>query len=250
MILVRILVNAVVMAVELALIAAVAWIGWRFPVAFAIATGLSGLALGLGLERARLANEMSFYLDDARPPRPIFIGGVAVLEAAAKGLIGGLAALLTFSGTDADRLGWVAVVFGICLFGGTSLLRRLRLSLGARPLRWGYFRLAAPLGLLFSAGIAGLALLKLIPSTSLGELTRRLVLDTPARPTIAQASELLFLFKQYFDAVIVSLLATVLSRDAASVAGVLLSVNMLTGFVVAIYAVLIAEAIRRMEQGR
>lgn len=250
MILVRILVNAVVMAFELAMIAAVAWIGWRFPVTFAVATGLSGLALGLVLERARLANEMSFYLEDARRPRPAFIGGVAALEAAAKGLVGGLAALLAFSGTDADRLGWVAVVFGICLFGGTSLLRRLRLSLGARPLRWGYFRLAAPLGLLFSAGIAGLALLKLIPSISLGDLTRRLVLDTPARPTIQQASELLFLFKQYFDEVIISLLASVMSRDAATLIGIVVSVNMLTGFVVAIHAVLIAEAVRWLEEGR
>lgn len=250
MILVRILVNAIVMAIELMLIAAVAWVGWRFPVAFALLTGALCLALGLSLERARLANELAFYVEAERAPRAIWISGVALLEAIVKALVGGLAALLTFSGTDPQRLSWVAVAFAACLFAGTNVLRHLRLRFGAKPLRWGFFRLAAPLGLLFSAGIAGLALLKLIPAASLGDLTRRLVLDTPPRPTIPQASELLFLFKQYFDEVIVSLLSSVLSRDAATALGIVLSVNMLTGFVVAVYAVLIAEAVRWIEQSR
>ena len=250
MILVRILVNAVIIALELAMIAAVAWAGWRFPVPFALATGALAFAIGLSLERARLANELNFYVGgDHSRPRPFFIGTVALVEAATKGLLGGIAALLTFSGTDTSRLQWVAIVFGICLFAGTGLLRRLRLSLGARSARWGFFRLAGPLGLLFSAGVGCLVVMKLIPSTSLGDLARKLVLDTPARPTIPQASELLFLFKQYFDEVVVSLLSIFVTREAAQVLGILFSVNMLTGFVVAVYAVLIAEAVKRMEQG-
>lgn len=245
----RFISNLMALVVELALIAGVAWVGWRYPLPFAIATGLIGLALGLAMEQARLANELAFYLEGERRPRPVFIGTVAVVESAVKGLVGALAALLTFSGTDQSRLFWVAVVFAVALFGGTSLLRRLRLTLGARPARWGYFRLAAPMGLLFSAGMAVLVVFKLIPAASLGDLTRRMVFDTPQRPSIPQASELLFLFKQYFDEVIVSLLSVVLGREWAQAAGVLLSVNMLTGFVVAIYAVMIADLVRRVEEG-
>jgi hypothetical protein len=250
MILVRILVNAVIMLLELAAICAIAWCGWRYPVPFALVTAALGFGLGVSLERARLANEIGFYLEEGHPRRPLLIGSVALAEAATKGLIGGVAALLTFSGTDSARLVWVAIVFAACLFAGTSLLRGLRLGLGARPLRWGYFRLSAPLGMLFSAGIAALVIAHLLPSTSLGDLSKRLLLDTPARPSIPQASELLFLFKQYFDEVIVSLLASVVGRDWAALLGVLLSVNMLTGFVVALYAMLIAEAVRQMERVR
>lgn len=249
MILVRILVNAVVLALELAMIAAVAWIGWKFPVWFAVATGLAALVLGISLEQARLANELNFYMLATTSRRPILVGTVAIMEAATKGLLAGVAALLTFSGTDAARLQLVAIVFALSLFAGTAILRSLRLRFGARPARWGYFRLAGPLGLLFSTAMWALVVAKLLPSPSLGDLTRKLVLDTPARPTIPQASELLFVFKQYFDEVVVSLLSIAVQREWAQVLGILVSVNMLTGFVVALYAVLIAEVVKRLEQG-
>lgn len=249
MILVRFLLNLFVLIVEVGLIATVAWVGWHFPVWFALATGLIAFSLGLGLERARLSNEIGFYLGGLARPLSFLAGSVALGEAAVKGLLAGVAALLTFSGTDPSRLWWIAAVFACCLFAGTSLLRWLRLRFAMRADRWGYFRLAPPLGLVFSAGIMGLVLLRLVPSANLPDLTRKLFLDTPNRPSLAQASELLFLFKQYFDEVIVSLLSTVVGRDWASAIGVLLSVNMLTGFVITIYAVLIAELIRWLERG-
>ena len=247
MIILRILRNLVVMATELALIAAVAWAGWQYPVWFALATGLIGFVLGLSLERARLANELSFYLGRLARPLSLFTGTVALGEAAVKGLLAGVAALLTFSGTDAHRLSLVAVVFAICLFAGTSLLRRLRISLGIRPDRWGYFRLAPVLGLLFSASIGLAVALRFIPVVRTVDLGRELIINTPQRPTLAQASELLFLFKQYFDDIIAALLSLVLGGQGAAVVGVLLSVNMLTGFVVAIYAVLIAQLVEALE---
>lgn len=249
MILVRFLTNLAVLVVEVGLVAAVAWCGWQFPVWFALATGLAGFILGLGLERARLANELTFYLGGLVRPLSWLTGSVALGEAAVKGLLAGVAALITFSGTDPGRLWWIAVVFGGCLFTGSSLLRWLRLRFGVRGDRWGYFRLAPPLGLMFSAGVAGLVMLRMIPSANLSDLTRKLFLDTPNRPSLAQASELLFLFKQYFDQVIVSLLSAVMPPDWASAIGVVLSVNMLTGFVVAIYAVMIAEIVRWLERG-
>lgn len=247
MIIVRFFKNLMIMAIELALIAGVAWGAWQYPLMFAVATGMIGFVLGLGLERARLANEIGFYLGGLARPLSVFTSTVALGEAAVKGVLAGVAALLTFSGTDAHRLGLIAALFGVCLFAGTSLLRRLRISFGVRAERWGYFRLAPPLGLVFSAGVALLVASRQLPAASLSDLTKRLFLDTPRRPSISQASELLFLFKQYFDEVIASLLSLVLGEQGAAVAGVLLSVNMLTGFVVAIYAVLIAKLVQVLE---
>ena len=71
-----------------------------------------------------------------------------------KGVLAGVAALFTFSGTDQHRLLWVAIVFGVCIYAGASLLRLLSVSAEGLPLRWGYFRLAPLLGLMFSAGLA------------------------------------------------------------------------------------------------
>jgi uncharacterized membrane protein len=62
----RIIFNAILMALELAAIAGVAWLGLQSPLLFAGVTAALALAVGAGLEIARLKNEMPFYFD--RPP--------------------------------------------------------------------------------------------------------------------------------------------------------------------------------------
>lgn len=244
MFLVRILANAIVMALEVAAIAGVAVLAFYYPMVFAAVTAVLALLLGLNLERARLANELTFYFGGTRKTLSVLGTGVALVEASVKALLAGLVALLAFSGTDKDRLMVVAIVFAVCTFAGTSMLRRLRISFGAVPSRWGYFRLAAPLGLLYSAALASL------PVLSLSTLLQKMVLEMPSRPSLGQASEMLFLLKQKFDELVVTMLTVLLGRqDLAQIAGILVSVNVLTGFVIAIYAVVIAEAVRRLEDG-
>lgn len=244
MFLVRILANAVIMALELGAVVGVAALAFYHPMLFAVVTALSALLLGLNLERARLVNELPFYFGKGRTTLPVLASLVALVEACVKALLAGVVGLLAFSGTDKQRLMIVAIVFAVCLFAGTSVLRRLRISLDAVPSRWGYFRLAAPLGLLYSAALA------FLPVPSLSALLSKMMLEMPARPSLGQASEMLFLLKQKFDEMVVTLLAVLLQRqDLAQVAGALVSTNVLTGFVIAIYAVLIAEAVKQMEDG-
>ena len=242
----RIIFNAIVMLAELAAIAGVAWLGLHQPLIFAAATFVISLALGIALEIARLKNELSFYFDRA-PGQPLgrlqlFTTLVGSSEAFVKALLAGVAALLTFLGTDIDRLTYVAIAFGICLFLGVQGVRILTHRLRARPLRWGYFRLAAPLGLLFSAGLA------FLPSPGITELAKRAAFDLPANPSLAQASEFLFLLKQSFDDIVERMLNLVFNPDIALAISAFVSVNMLSGFVLALYAVLIAEGVRWMEQ--
>lgn len=238
----RIIFNAFIMLAELAAIAAVAWLGLHFPLIFAAATFLTALGLGIALEIARLKNEIPFYFD--RPPgRPsIFVAAVGSSEAFVKALLAGVAALLTFLGTDIGRLTTVAITFGVCLFLGIQGVRFLTHRLKARPLRWGYFRLAAPLGLLFSAGLS------FLPSPGITELAKRAAFDLPSNPTLAQASEFLFLLKQSFDDIVERMIGLVFEPGPALAISAFVSVNMLSGFVLALYAVLIAEGVRWMEQ--
>src|SRR5262249_17616732 len=154
MFIVRMFVNAVILASELAAVVGVAWLGYRQPMLLAaLAAGLA-LVMGFSLARARLKNEIGVYF--CRPAHLLSVAGaiLAAGEALLKALLAGVVTLITFSGTDTNRLYLVAIVFGVSVFTGSSLLRRLSMTFGANPSRWGYFRLAAPLGLLFSAAVS------------------------------------------------------------------------------------------------
>lgn len=238
----RIVLNGLLMLAELAAIATVAWIGYSDPISFAVLTFVLALALGIALEVARLRYELPFYFERVPKRAVIFAAIAGGLEAIVKALLAGVVGLLTFLGTDQDRLFMVAIGFAVCLFIGCQVVRALIWRAGARPLRWGYFRLAAPLGILFSAGLA------LLPSPGLTELAGKLTFELPARPSLAQTSEFLFLIKQSFDDLVVRGLELFLPSGWADAVGALVSVNMLTGFVLALYTVVIADGVRRIEQ--
>jgi len=236
-----ILFNGLMMALELAAIYAVAWLGYTAPLVFAAATAALALIVGAALEIARLKYEFPFYFDRA-PGRSIYlIVTVGALESITKAVLAGVVALLTFLGTDQERLKIVAIVFAASLFLGVQVVRFLMGRLKARPLRWGYFRLAAPLGLLFSAGLT------FLPAPGITELAKRAAFDLPTKPSMEQASEFLFLLKQSFDEIVVRMLSWVFDPAVAQALGAIVSVNMLSGFVLALYAVLIAEGIRTLE---
>jgi hypothetical protein len=247
MVVVRILVNALIMAAEIAAVAAVAYFAYRYPFIFAgVTAGLSFL-FGLRLEIARLRFELPFYFGGAFRPSAVLTALVGFVEATFKGVLAGVAALFTFSGTDPERLMAVAILFGVCVYAGASGLRLLDIRGEALPLRWGYFRLAPVLGLMFSAGIALLAAASVVPQTTVGDIGWKIIFDTPARPSIEQVSELFFQIKQAFDDFVVTVLSTVMDAQLARIAGVVISVNVLSGFVSALYAAMIATAVRKSE---
>ena len=115
-------------------------------------------------------------------------------------------------------------------------------------MRWGYFRLAPLLGLMFSAGLALLAAAAVLPAASVGDIGWKIIFDMPPQPSIAEASELLFQIKQAFDDFIVTVLGTMLDERLARLVAIVISVNVLSGFVSALYAALIAWGVRRTEE--
>jgi hypothetical protein len=222
MFLVRILVNLLILCGELAAILSVAWLGYTQPLAFAGLTFALALWLGTRLEFARLKNELNFYFERTVPKAGVLAWLVAISEALFKAVLAGLVALLTFSGTDQGRLYWVAIVFAGCVFAGSSLLRWLANRFAITPGRWGYFRVAAPLGLIFSVALA------FLPAPTFGKIGWDLLFNLSAKPSLAQGSEMLFMLKQKFDELCLALLQTVLPPEAAQAIAVFASVNMLT----------------------
>lgn len=249
MFLVRVLLNGIIMAAEIAAVAGIAALGFYHPFLFAALTAAFSFVLGLRLETARLSFELPFYFEGLRSPRLLLVGLVGTVEALMKGVLAGLAALFTFGGTDSTRLFWVAVVFGLTTYAGSTALRALSVSLRAQPWRWGYFRLAPPLGLLFSAGLAVAAAIGLFNASSVGEIGWKLVWELPEKPSVSQVSELFFQLKQAFDDFIVTLLSTVMRPEWARLVGIVISVNVLAGFVASVYAAVIAAIVRSAEEG-
>lgn len=248
MVVIRILLNAIVMAAELAAVAGIAWLGWRYPFIFAALTVIVALGFGLWLEHRRLKHELPFYFDGQGPARFRFTYLVGGLEAVLKSILAGIAALFTFSGTDVDRLMWVAVVFAVTIYAGSATLRWLSLTFQATPSRWGYFRLSVPLGLLFSAGLLALAKFGVFKAPSITDMGWKIIWDLPAKPSVEQVSELFFGLKQAFDDFMVRILSGVLPPTWAQIAAIAISVNVLTGFVAAIYASAISSVVRSTEK--
>jgi len=157
-------------------------------------------------------------------------------------VIAGLVALMTFSGTGESRLLIVAALFAACALVGSTILRRLTISFAARPTHWGFFRMAAPLGLLFSASMS------LFPPPSSLDVVRQVLLDLPAKPSIAQAGEALFSVRLWIDDLIVRIIGGYAGPEWAKAIGIVIGSNVLVGFVIAVYAVVLSEIVRTLEE--
>ncbi len=242
MFLIHLLINLSIVACELALAAATGWLAWQMPLVFSAVTAALALSLGLNLELKRLAFETPFYFERTRGigtiVRTIIGGGQALF----KGLIAGLVAIMTFSGTEASRLMFVAGLFAVVVLIGSTVLRRLTITFGARPAHWGFFRMAAPLGLLFSGAMS------FFPPPSTWDVGRQVLLDLPARPSLSQAGEALFSLRLWIDDLVVRLVAGYTGPEWAKVVGIVVGSNVLVGFVIAVYAVLLSEIVRTMEE--
>ncbi len=236
------LLNATIVAVELALVAATGWLAWHNAVWFAALSMVLAFLIGLNLEVKRLTFEMPFYFLRTTRLGQIARALMGSGQALVKALAAGLVALMIFSGTEPQRLQIVAGIFALCVLAGSILLRRLTISFGARPARWGFFRMGLPLGILFSAALS------FFPPPSSLEVARKVLLDLPARPRLAEAGEALFSLRLWIDDLIVRLLANVIGAKWAELAGIILASNILAGFVLALYAVAISEVVRIMEE--
>lgn len=248
MYLVRVLLNGILIAAEIGAAVGLAWAALHHPMIFAAATAGAAFLIGIGLEIARLRNELKFYFGTGTAIRGIFVPFVGVVEALFKGIVAGVAATFTFAGTDQGRLFWIAVAFGLTIYAGATVLRWLSIGLEARPERWGFFRLGPPLGLLFSALVTLMAAYGLIAPVSVGDIGWTIVWEMPRVPTIEQVSELLFRIKQAFDGFVVTILANAMPLPYARIVGVIISVNVLAGFVAAFYAALVASIVRWCER--
>ena len=246
----RIILNILGLAAELALIACVAWLALTYPWWLAGLTTALIVIFGGVLEWARQRHEDAVYFGDRNRFRLLLVGLTGIGEGLVKALAAGVAVMLTFAGNDSERIQVLVIIFAACLFLGTGLLRRGFYMYGMRPLRWGYFRLAVPLGIVFSAGVQGATALGFLVVPSLQSIAGSLVFDLPQRPSVEQLSDLAFKIRQTVDALVTDVAGSVLGEIYAPVVAVLVSVDVLIGFALAVYVIVILEIVLRLEGGR
>ncbi len=174
-------------------------------------------------------------------------GLVGLVEAVFKGVLAGVAALFTFSGTDTDRLFWVAVVFGVCIYAGASLCGCCRSGPRRCPCAGAISAWRRCWGSMFSAGIALLAAAAVLPADKRGrhrleDHFRSAAAALHRRGERAPVSDQAGVRRLHRDG------AGVLDDRLARLIAILISVNVLSGFVSALYAALIATGVRRAEE--
>ncbi|MEM9358291.1 MAG: hypothetical protein AAGB04_18985 [Pseudomonadota bacterium] len=234
---------------EVAAAVAVGSIAYVAPLVFVAVTSALVLVMGFGLEWQRLLHEFPYFFSGELSWRKrAMMMASAVFETSGKALMAGFAALLAFGGTDQNRLLVLSVVMTVAIFAGTGLLRRAFWTFGARPVRWGYFRLVVPLGLLFSALIQIALLGGFLETQSVQQVARSFVFDLPAQASYEQVMELIFQVRQLLDGLLTNLIVQVLGPQWLVPASILISLNILSGFFIAIYAVIIGEFLLRMEE--
>ncbi len=242
--------NLAAVLVEFGLIGAVALMAWRAPWWLAGLSAIMIVVAGCAFERSRQRHELPFYFDTVRGIRLVVATAIGIGESLIKALAAAAAVILTFAGGDGGRGFVLALVLAMCLVIGVGILRRGYHGYAMRPGRWGSYRLAVPLGVLFSLGVQASVALGLVIVPSMSALAKDLVFDVPARPGIAQLSDLAFNVRQLLDAMIVDVGARVVGEPFAAVLAVVVSINVLIGFALAILSVAIVEIGLRIEGGR
>ncbi|MEO0810928.1 MAG: hypothetical protein AAFW82_09920, partial [Pseudomonadota bacterium] len=71
-----------------------------------------------------------------------------------------------------------------------------------------------------------------------------------ARPSAEQLSDLAFQIRQTIDALVIDVTGRLLGETYAPIVAVLISVDVLIGFALAVYVVVILEIVLRLEGGR
>lgn len=247
---VRIVFNILGLAAELAMIAGIAWLAFTHPWWMAGLTLALAVSMGSVLEWARQRHEYSFYFGDRNAFRLTLAGLLGIGEGLVKAAICTVAVILTFAGNDSERILVLVVIFAVCLFVGTGILRRGYYRYGMRPVRWGYFRLAVPLGVAFSAGVQIAAALGFLTVPSLQGIASSIVFNLPARPSAEQLGDLAFQIRQTIDALVIDVAGRLIGEAYAPIVAVLISVDVLIGFALAVYVVAILEIVLRLEGGR
>jgi len=236
--------TAAVVAATLLLLAV-----WQLPILFSTLTLLVSLFLLGRLERDRNLHDLAFY---ATGPLPDgfrkWLHRYGYSESAVRSLILGFLALIQSSGTDGSRVFLVGVAFCFSVVVGFLLLRWLQQRIRLNVRRWGYVRLSVLLGAAFSFLLSGTR-----PEFS-WKNSRDVILEIFTQPDFDRMAELINLLTSVLNASISYLLERlfanvgVIGELVAFVIAAVLTTDLVFGFVIVAYSMLLLELSEKLKR--
>jgi len=196
------------------------------------------------LEYEKNAHELSFYCRGELPAAfKTWFRYYGLAEAFVRSAIFGVLPIFLFSGTGAERIFWLAFLFSCCVvigyFGLRFVQRRARIDVT----RWGYVRFSVLLGLLFSvlsSGISGIPLTDVAWQAGKSKWWRALNFD--------EIAELLYGLMYQVNSFISGTLHTILGDFIGGLLSLLISTNIVYGFIIVLYSLLLLRILSREPQ--
>jgi hypothetical protein len=222
---------------------------WQLPILFSTLTLLVSLFLLGRLERDRNLHDLAFY---ATGPLPEgfrkWLHRYGYAESAMRSLILGFLALIQSSGTNESRILLVGVAFCFSVVVGFLLLRWLQQRFQLNVRRWGYVRLSVLVGAAFSFLLSATR-----PEFS-WKNGRDVFLEIFTRPDFDRMAELINLLTSGLNAAIAYLLERlftglgVFGDFVAFILAVVLTTDLLFGFVIITYSLLLLELSEKLKR--
>lgn len=218
-------------------------VGVNFPKILGMITFVASFIVFLQIELERNSHELTFYkagLISNTTKR--WLMAYSIAEVLGRSMIFAVLSILLFSGTNALRITLLAVLFIICVIVGYYCLSTLKRVTTIDVARLGYARLSVLLGILFSIISAG------ITGIEVSEITWKTLKSLMQSPDIDGVAELLFGVVQKVNEYLAWLLRALLGRILGSIVSLMISINVLFGFVVLVYSLLLMRLIELREE--
>jgi hypothetical protein len=211
-------------------------IGIQYPRIFGLVTFAASIVFFGRLEFDRNTHDLNFYIaGEISNSFRRWVKTYAVLEVIGRSAIISVLSILLFSGTDSWRIWLLAILFVSGVFVGRHFLGIASRFTSVSVIRWGYVRLSILIGIPFSI-LSGL-----VPGMSVREVTWT-SLDTLVRgPDIDKAAEIIFGTFQVVNQFIEWLLQGLLGTFLGWIVSLMISVNVLFGFVIVLYSLILFE---------
>jgi hypothetical protein len=206
---------------------------------FGLLTFFTSILVFGRIECDRNIHEISFY---ARGDLPSSFRRwshyYSIAEVLGRSTLLGLLPIFLFSGTDTTRIILLASLFAACVILGYSFLNFIQTRTQIDVTRWVYVRLSVVLGLLFSvlsSHISGQSLTEIATQTAKSKWWGQLDFN--------EVAELLYGMIYQVNDFIASTLIKLFGSIIGNILGLIVSVNIIYGFLVALYSLLLLRFI-------
>jgi hypothetical protein len=207
---------------------------------FGLITFLASILVFGKIERDRNIHEISFYARGDLPSSiKKWLRYYGIAEVLGRSTVLGILPILLFSGTDNYRIRALALIFTVCVILGYRLLNFIQTRTHIDATRWAYVRLSVALGLLFSVISSN------VPGLKLGKLALKTVKVMFTHPSFNEAAELLYGMTYKLNAFVTKILSMIFGDIIAHILGLIISVNIVYGFVAALYSLILFRFISR-----